>query len=216
MKKSIITLVFIGSAVAANAQALQGKIFVGASAGYTTSKSENINGNTTVKGPKTTDYAIVPNGGFYFTDNLAVTVGIGTSGTKTETIDQNNNKDVNKISATALAAGVRYTKLYNDMAGFNLDAGVSLSSGKIKNDNVEGATTISTESKFNGLRIGVTPRVIFFPSENIGIEAGFGFLGLQSSKETSGSGNNTNEDKDSTFGLDLNTSTISFGFNFYF
>ena len=211
MKKTLLTLAIIGAAITANAQDFQGKIFVGTSLGFTSSSSSTTAGNTTVDGPKRTDYSFIPNGGYYFKDNIAGIVGFGING-YSQTEKTNNGEDKTSSSLASYYIGARYTKLYNDMAGFNLDAILGGGSGSTKFESVNGNTTTTTESKTSKFTFGIRPQVVFFPTENLGIEAGFGFLGYNSTTNTAGS----SESNDSDFGLNLDTRTLTFGFNYYF
>ena len=74
------------------------------------------------------------------------------------------------------------------------------------------------DTKVTDLEIGITPGLVFFPTNKVGLEASFGFVGFsyRTSKTDLGGGDEL-KISDSTFGLNANSirPNFSLGFRYY-
>ncbi len=206
MKTTIILIlaVLLTLSTNLNAQTDQGTIMIGGSVGLMSMTIKNDNTDITTK---TTSLELIPRAGFFVADNFSIGVGVGvssiTSKSEHETFDF-DSKTV--VTGFEFAPFARYHAMLGDHGGIFAHGEISYTSTTTKEDD---------EKAGNGseLSIGVSPGVIFFPTERLGIEASFGFLGYVSEKD-----NPEGSDNDvvtNTFGLLLNANTLNFGVHYY-
>jgi|GEM_PF-3937959 len=116
----------------------------------------------------------------------------------------------------------------SDNFGFTGTFGVTYSQTKLK---VEGGgqsqVGFADGTTNTNLSAGITPGIVYFPTERIGLEANFGFLGYTSRKIKEPNGDESTE---TNFGLEANSLTpgtlrseafsvpigLQFGFRYYF
>lgn len=225
MKKvNVLTLVFIFvAAVSSFAQTSAGTLFFGGGLGFSsTSSKTSISGmgsNTTVDGPSAMEFSIVPGVGYFIADKLAVGLDLSISSTSNKETEANG--DYEKVSATEIGFTpyVRKYFMTSDNFGFTGTFGVGVAFGSSKIEDRNGNTTTTNDGpKTTALEIGITPGIVFFPTNKVGLEANFGFVGFSSvtSKADLGGGNEAKSTV-SSFGLSANSirPTFSLGFRYY-
>ena len=225
MKKvNILTLVFIFAAAASSfAQTSAGTLFVGGGLGFSSSSSKITakSGGTTVDvdGPKGSEFSILPGVGYFVADKLAIGLDLSfATGSLKET---EANGDYEKSTSTTIGF-TPYARKYfmvADNFGFTGTLGVGVAFGSSKEEVRAGSTTVTNDGpKVTALEIGVTPGLVFFPTNKVGLEANFGFVGFSSrtSKADLGGGDELKVTS-STFGLNANSirPTFSLGFRYY-
>jgi len=229
MKKvNILTLVFIFAAIVSGfAQTSAGTLFFGGGLGFGASNSKTTasgGGTTTTKdGPKSSQFSIVPGVGYFIADKLAVGLDLSfsTSSNKTPYDGINSQPgDYNKTSGTVISFTpyVRQYLMLSDNFGFTGTFGVGVGFGSSKREEKRGSTTTTTDGpKTTTLEVGITPGIVFFPTNKVGLEANFGFVGFSSETTKSKSGNNELKLTDTSFGFGANSiqPTFSLGFRYY-
>jgi outer membrane protein len=222
MKKIFLSITALLTFSLLQAQTSQGTLFIGGGLGISAGggKTESKTGSTTVStdNPKTTSLSISPGIGYFIADNLAIgldfNVGVNTS--KTKGTNFTNTKTGTSLGVSPF---IKYYKMVNDNFGFTGAFSVQVSSQKTKEKYESGSTSTTSDGpKYSNLGIGITPGFVFFPSEKIGIEANFGFLGYQSVKNEYQANTNTRVTYTSnSFGLNATTFTPAFqlGFRYY-
>lgn len=225
MKKvNILTLVFIFAVAASSfAQTSAGTVFIGGGLGFSSSNSkETVKiGGTTINtdGPQSTEFSILPGVGYFVADKLAIGIDISFTGNSLK--ENEDGGDYTKVSTTTVGFTPFARKYFMlaDNFGFTGNLGVGVAFGSSKIENKQGNTTTTTEGpKVTTLEVGISPGLVFFPSNRVGLEANFGFVGFSSetSKADLGSGNEQ-KTTETTVGLNANSirPTFSLGFRYY-
>lgn len=105
-----------------------------------------------------------------------------------------------------------------DNFGFTGTFGVGVAFGSSKEEEKNGNTTTTTDGpKVTALEVGITPGLVFFPTNKVGLEANFGFVGFSSVTSKSTNGSTETKVSNSNFGLGANSisPTFSLGFRYY-
>jgi len=227
MKKvTLLTIALtFAAAMSSFAQTSKGTLFLGGGLGFTSSsqKATAKFGGTTVEtdGDKATQFSIVPGVGYFIADKLAVGLDLSISTNSFQTPDNNDPDDYTKTTGTTFAFKPYARKYWmvGDNFGFTGTLGVGVGFGSSKVEVKAGNTTVTNDGpKTTDLEIGVTPGIVFFPTNKVGIEANFGFIGYSSSTaKTDLGGGDELKITDSTFGLSANsiTPTFSLAFRYY-
>jgi hypothetical protein len=225
MKKVNLTLVFIFAAIVSGfAQTSAGTLFFGGGLGFSssTSKLTVSGGNTTINqdGPTSSDFSIVPGVGYFVADKLAVGLDLSFSVGSEKFPDNNNPNDYTKISSNVIGINpyVRKFFMLSDNFGFTGTFGVGVGFGSSKREIRRGSTTTTTDDiKLTILEVGITPGIVFFPTNKVGLEANFGFIGFGSTTEKTKQGNTEVKETETSFGFGANSiqPTFSLGFRYY-
>lgn len=196
MKKSILTLIAgLGLAMTANAQSTdKGTILLGGNASYNFQKVVDIPGNTQV-------YSVLPHVGYFLQDHFAIGLGFGYAG-KT----QKDTKGIKTVSeAFAVSPYVRYYAGSGNVKFFGqLSAPMEWGTSKT------GGSKTGTNERYGG---ALSPGVVFFPGNKVGIE--FSVLGLHYDYH-SYKPKGEEQVEAIAFGLDANSLKPSIGINFHF
>jgi len=225
MKKVNLTLVFIFAAIVSGfAQTSAGTLFFGGGLGFSssTSKTTSSVGGTTITedGPKSSQFSIVPGVGYFVADKLAVGLDLSFSVSSKKLPDESNPNDYTKISGNVIGINpyVRKFFMLSDNFGFTGTFGVGVGLGSYKIEIQSGNTTVTTDdSKITILEVGITPGIVFFPTNKVGLEANFGFIGFGSTTTKTEQGNNEIKETETSFGFGANSiqPTFSLGFRYY-
>jgi hypothetical protein len=228
MKKiALSTFLAAATIFGANAQTSQGTLFFGGGLGFSSSsqKATAKSGGTTVEtdGEKSTEFSIVPGVGYFVADKLAIglDLSVSTSSVKTPDPGPGNAGDYEKVSGTTFAFRPYARKYWMlaDNFGFTGTLGVGVGFGSSKVETKSGNTTVTNDGpKVTNLEIGVTPGLVFFPTNKVGLEANFGFVGYSSTTaKTDLGGGGERKVNSSTIGLGANSisPTFSLGFRYY-
>ncbi len=223
-KANILTLVFIFVAAASSfAQTSAGTLFLGGGLGFSSSNSKSTtkigNVTSTADGPQATEFSIVPGVGYFIADKLAVGIDISFTGTSIKETEANGDYEKTSRTNIGFTPYVRKYFMLSDNFGFTGTLGVGVGLGSSKIEEKDGNTTTTVDGpKSTTLEFGVTPGLVFFPTNKVGLEANFGFVGFSSEtrKQDLGGGNETKVTS-SNFGFGANTirPTFSLGFRYY-
>ena len=195
MKKSILIMTTaLGFAFMANAQSTnKGTITLGGNVSYNYQKVVDANGNTQA-------YSILPGIGYFIKNNFTAGFNLGYAGTTAE--NESDNKTVSGEFALA-----PYARFYTGTSNVKFFGQLSIPMGW--GTNKSGGTKTRTTERYGA---ALSPGVVFFPNNKVGIE--FSVLGLHyqysSQKQKNGSKIEVNQ-----FGLYANSLKPSIGINFY-
>lgn len=200
MKKLLLSLVAVaGLAFTTQAQTEKGKIILGGSAGFNSTK---------LKGADKSDFNfnVIPSVGYFVSDNFALGTGVGYAYNKE--VSENNLNEAFQVSPFG-----RYYVGLSDQFKFFGQLSVPLAFGSNKdvaNDGKVGDKTATTTS----IGVNLAPGFAFFPTKKLGIELSVGGLGYNSLtvKDTPTGDKATLN----TFGLNANTVKANVGVMFHF
>ncbi|TWR31610.1 hypothetical protein FPZ43_03825 [Mucilaginibacter pallidiroseus] len=204
MKKLLLALLSITLAITASAQTGKGQKFVGGSfylnydeAG-TVSYYNYATGSTTYSQTNVLNLNISPEIGLFLTDKLAVSIQPGysrVSGTETSAFYSSVNSAQNYVYTrdyhtdyAGLSVNFRYYWMLSNKFGIYPQAGISTSH-------------VINDFKQGGLAIGGGPNVVFFPTESIGLNMGFGAINYRYNYTTHTSNFTTSLNNNFTFGI---------------
>lgn len=160
MKKLFFTLVTIfGLTSMVNAQQ-SGKMWVGGSIGFESSKTKGSD--------RTTNYNIMPELGYNMTDNVGLGIRLGYTHDEAAL-----NSTKIKTDGLVVNPFVRYSFLKGDLGGLFVDGGVGYEYSKVKGSSV----------KTHEIEVGFRPGVSLNVSDKVALTGRFGFLGYQYEKE---------------------------------
>jgi outer membrane protein len=205
MKKIILSItVLTGIAFASNAQTEKGKFILGGTASYTSTKSDADNAKASQ------NLALVPNVGYFVTNNIAVGTGIGYTYSKTPVASNFGQTEAILVSPFAR----HYTNL-SDQFKFFGQLSVPLAFGTVKSVEADGDTGSKTGSS-TSVGVALSPGFAYFPTKKVGIE--FAFRGI-SYNNTTVKDNNDNDIKGAgreDFAIGTSFFTPQIGVQFYF
>lgn len=230
MKKFLFSaLLFAATASAAQAQISKGTALVGGSIGYsnTTSKSTSINqpGTSGQREATNRSVSINPSGGLCVAENLIFGLTAGFSTQKQDApyyfyIAGNPpviREYISESSSFRVAPFLCY--YYLPVENFGLYG--QLSGGYLRQwSTVESeAQLFSTEkTKGNGAFVHITPALVFFPINKLGLELTMGSIGYTSAHskpKNLQSGQFGTETETSNFGANFGLSNLTLGASFY-
>jgi hypothetical protein len=207
MKKISLTLVFVSLFCAAIAQTTSGSMLLGGQLTFTsfTFKDEGV---SFTEEEKATTFALIPNFGYFISDNLAIGLGAGISTSKFT--DEGDGTEVIKSSQFVVAPWLRYyVPTSSEQFFFFVQARPQFGFGTETTDFGNG----ESEDKLSSLNVFVSPGFSFFPTEKWSIELVMQGIGFSSSKtEFNGGGT----DKTSGFVFDVRSFSPSLGINVFF
>jgi len=200
MKKLLLSLVAVAGLVyGANAQTEKGKIMLGGSLGFNSTKVEGA-------AKSDVSFSIVPNVGYFISDNFAIGTGVGYTSNK-EVSDNNLNQ------AFKVAPFGRYYVNLSDQFKFFGQLAVPMEFGNNKFVDNNGDTGVKL-AKTTDIGVNLAPGFAFFPTKKIGIEVSVNGLGYNNRKVTNEiTGNETTVN---SFGLEASTLAPKLGVQFHF
>ncbi|MGY0040850.1 outer membrane beta-barrel protein [Pedobacter sp. NJ-S-72] len=219
MKKLLTIAMLCASALATNAQTEKGKFILGGTIGYSSDKMDQ---QQTLN--KHNNLTILPSGGYFVKDNLALGLGIGYS----RVIDK-YTYNTNNISQTYSQKGttdyfmispfVRHYINISDKFKFFSQFSVPMKWGNIKSETESKNPAIEftpDSTKTTSIGVGIEPGFAFFPTKKIGIQLSVDGLSYVWSK-TEDKANSFNKDQKShAFNLGTNFFAPRIGIQFYF
>ena len=196
MKKALLIVAVAFASLTASAQTEQGKILVGGTVNFNSSKSDADDAEAT------NSLTIQPVIGYFVAENIAVGTGIGYQYTKLPS-------DA-KSDAIVVSPFGRYYKSISDQFKFFGQLSVPMAFGTNKNsdgDKLSSSTSIG---------VALSPGFAFFPAKKFGIE--FAFRGISYNKVTveDADGNEVEGAGSSTFNIGANFFNPQIGFVFHF
>ena len=194
MKKLIFTLAIVLAAATVSAQE-SGKMWVGGSVGFSSSKTKGSDAQTS--------YKILPEFGYFIQDNLAIAVSVGYKHLEGAQLKDLTNANLDaavdgELEGFTIAPFVRYTFLKGNVGGLFIDGGVGYSHLKEK----------TADIKYNMFDIGFRPGVAINVTDNLAVTGKFGFLGYQYTK--------AGHAKTNSFGLDFDMTQFLVGVSYVF
>jgi len=113
---------------------------------------------------------------------------------------------------------VRQYLMLSDNFGFTGTFGVGVGFGSSKREEKRGSTTTTIDGpKTTTLEVGITHGIVFCPTNEVGLEANFGFIGFGSTTAKTEQGNTEVKETETSFGFGANSiqPTFSLGFRYY-
>ncbi|MGJ1261991.1 outer membrane beta-barrel protein [Sphingobacterium spiritivorum] len=194
MKKLFLTLTAITALTfAANAQTEKGKFIVGGQVGFSTSKIQDTD-------IKSSSFSIMPQVGYFVSDNFAIGTGIGYEYNKSETTTENVNDAFKVAPYGRYYLGEGPVKFFGQLT-------VPMAWGNQKVDDVK-------TNKTTNYGVEVAPGFAYFPTSKIGIE--FKVRGLYYNHGQVENIATDTKVKTNTFGLDANSLAPTIGVQFHF
>ncbi|HEY1061120.1 MAG TPA: outer membrane beta-barrel protein [Daejeonella sp.] len=159
MKKLILSIVALSSlTLASYAQTEKGKFILGGTALYETSKSDAANANSAE------NLNLVPNLGYFVSDNFAIGTGIGYSFSKAAVASATGINNAVIVSPFG-----RYYAGLSDQFKFFGQASVPMAFGTVKavDANGDAGAKAGTSTSFG---VALSPGFVYFPTKKLGIE----------------------------------------------
>jgi outer membrane protein len=205
MKKLILSIaVLTGVAFSSQAQTEKGKWILGGSASYQSVKSDADNANAAE------NLSIVPNVGYFVSNNIAVGTGLGY---------QYTNAGIASTTGQSEAFVVApFGRLYVPIAekfSFFGQAQVPLAFGTVKETDADGK---SGDKVGNSTSIGValSPGFSYFPSKKIGIEFAFRGVSYNNLRVEDADDNKIDAASNNSFAIGTDFFAPQIGVQFYF
>jgi len=205
MKKIILSAAAIFAFGFASAQETEGTggkgfangdVFISGSVGFSSESQGDFKSNS---------FNIMPQVGFFVSDNIAIGGLIGYTSTTSDEFDGGDFFEV-KTNTLAIGAFARYYATPASDFSFFGELGAAYLTASSEFD-VPG----STENKANGFAIALSPGVSYFISDNFALEASIGALQYTTVKPDFDGAESTD-----TFELELNLTDIQFGLVYKF
>lgn len=159
MKKLILSIIALsGLSLGSYAQTEQGKYILGGTASYQSSKSDATNANAAE------NLSLVPNLGYFVSDNFAIGTGIGYNYSKTADASATGMNQAVVVSPFG-----RYYAGLSDQFKFFGQASVPMTFGTVKSVDANGDTGAKVGSS-TSVGVDLSPGFAYFPTKKIGIE----------------------------------------------
>ena len=186
------------------AQPEGGNSFIGGHFSFYGTVDKSKSGNTTEKDGSSTYFTIMPFGGYFLNDRVAVGAGIGYD---TQIVkDPQSTIEKSSTSKIVFSPFGRYY-LISGTGGIFAEASMGFSFGTNKTFTSD---VVDTENVF-GFSILLSPAVYYYVTPRLALEAKFGWLGFMSNITGTGS---DQKDVRNGFGIDLSPDSFVFGLTF--
>lgn len=210
MKKILFTSAFVVFAFfAAQAQIGAGTISVGGALEISTTGSKFKGGSSSVDGPTSSSFTFGPQAGYFLSDNLSVGAAIQyrNSTTKSASGDSKNTTNAFIFSPFAryhMPMGEKFYLFGEARVGFGFGGGKVKSGGNS-----------SDKDPSSTIGMAVSPGILFFPGEKVGIELAFNILSFDHYVEKDADDKN-NKSIQNTFSFGPNLFAPQLSVQFYF
>jgi hypothetical protein len=205
MKKVILSIALLsGVAFTSQAQTEKGKFIVGGNASYSTFKSDADNAKASH------NFSIVPNLGYFVSDNIAIGTGIGYQSSKASAASP-----IGKQEAFVIAPfGRHYTPIAGSFKFFG-QLSVPMAFGTTK---ATDADLKVGDKNGNSTSIGValSPGFAFYPSSKIGIEFAFNGISYINESFEDANGDKIKGKGGDSFAIGTNFFAPKIGIQFHF
>ena len=199
MKKLLLSLVAVAGLVySANAQTEKGKVMLGGSIGFNSTKVEGA-------AKSDVSFSVVPSVGYFVDNNFAIGTGVG----------YNYNKQVSENTlnqAFVVAPFGRYYVGLSEQFKFFGQLSVPMSFGNTKRGDVNG-DNFTKVSKDNNVGVALSPGFAFFPSKKFGIEFSVNGISYNDYNAKDANGNDNGGSKN--FNIGANFFAPKIGVQFY-
>ncbi|WP_256012276.1 outer membrane beta-barrel protein [Desertivirga xinjiangensis] len=205
MKKLVLSIALLSAfAFAGQAQTEKGKIIVGGTASYTSSKSD-------ADGAKAAEnLSLVPNIGYFVANNIAVGTGVGYNYSKLDHASSFGQNEAFVVSPFG-----RYYVDLGEKFKFFGQASVPMAFGTVKATDASGDTGAKTGTS-TSIGVAVSPGFAYFPTKKIGIEFAFQGASYESYKVKDGNDNDLEGEGRETFAIGTSFFTPKIGVQFHF
>lgn len=205
MKKVFLSIALLSAvAFTTQAQTEKGKFIVGGNASYSTSKSDADNAKSSH------NFSILPNVGYFVSDNIAVGTGIGYQSSKASI-----ESSVGKKEAFVVAPFARHYTPVAEKFKFFGELSVPMAFGTTKATDADlkvGDKTGNTTS----IGVALSPGFAYYPSSKIGIEFAFSGISYQNSKAEDADGNKLKGSGRDSFSIGTDFFAPHIGIQFHF
>ncbi len=186
------------------AQPAGGKFFIGGHLSLYGTVDKSKDGNTTEKDESSTYITVMPLGGYFLNDRVAVGAGVGLD----TQIDKYPQSTIEK-STTSKMVFTPFGRYYlvSGTGGIFAEASMGFSFGTNKTFSND---VTDTQNVF-GFSALISPGVYYYITPRLALEAKFGWFGFMSDATDLG---NDQKDVHSTLGLDLSPDSFIFGLTF--
>jgi hypothetical protein len=186
------------------AQPAGGKFIIGGHFSLYGTVNKSKNGSTTEKNGSTTYFTIMPEGGYFLNDKIAVGAGLGFD----TQIDKNPQSTIEK-STTSKMVFTPFGRYYliSGTGGIFAEASMGFSFGANKtfyND-------VTDTEKVFGYSALLSPGVYYYVTPSLALEARFGWFGFMSNVTKTA---NDQKDIQNSFGIDFSPDSFIFGLTF--
>ena len=159
MKKLILSIIALsGLTLASYAQTEKGQFILGGTASYETSKSDAANAKSTES------LNIIPNLGYFVSDNFAIGTGLGYSYSKTAFASPTGINNAVIVSPFG-----RYYAGLSDQFKFFGQASVPMAFGTVKAVDANGDAGLKAGTS-SSIGVALSPGFAYFPTKRLGIE----------------------------------------------
>lgn len=208
MKKLLAIIAISIAALNSNAQTEAGKIILGGSFEYNSTKNEQQNS-------KSSGLLIGPNIGYFVSDNLAIGIGLGYQRTKYEQdleLIGGNPIYKSKNHTFYISPYIRHYTALSEQFKFFAQFSGNYYYSKSETDVNSPGTPISQTS--NSYSVQLSPGLAFFPSKRFGIE--FALNGIYYTYNKSKDLQIARESTSKDFNIRLNATSPRIGLQYYF
>ncbi len=201
MKKLILSLTaVVALALGANAQTEKGKWILGGTASYESNKTD-------AAGAKAVEFlAIMPNAGYFVSNNLALGTGVGYQLTKGST---------SRTESITVSPFARYYAGLSDQFKFFGQASVPLAFGTVKAVDASGDVGAKTGSS-TSVGVALSPGFAYFPTKKIGIEFALNGISYTDTSVEDAGGNDIAGAGSERFSIGTNFFQPRIGIQFHF
>lgn len=205
MKKVILSIALLsGIAFTTQAQTEKGKFIVGGNVSYNTLKTD-------ADGAKAShDFSIVPNVGYFVSDNIAVGTGIGF-----QTSKASSESDFGKKNAFVIAPFGRHYVPVAEKFKFFSQLSVPMAFGTTKA--IDGDLEVGDKTgSSTSIGVALSPGFAYYPSSKIGIEFALNGIAYNNYRVEDANGNDIKGAGTDSFSIGANFFAPKIGVQFYF
>ncbi|AHJ99723.1 hypothetical protein [Hymenobacter swuensis] len=226
----LLTIGLSFSSLVAEAQLVKGTKLLGGNLGYTRSTSTQTLNNPSIPVTKreyeqvNRTFNVSPRAGVFIADNLAAGISVGYNSQKITSPLYDYSYTGNPVTyqQTArnnsfnIAPFLRYYYMPTATFGVFGQLNATYSTGKSKAETTA-PNQLDNEGKINGFGLGISPALVFFPVEKLGLELAFGGIGYGRTTSKSEATRNQPESKSmySDFGANFGLNQLSVGASYY-
>lgn len=218
------------SSLAAEAQLVKGTKLLGGSVGYSRSTSTQTQNNPSIPvtereyGQVNRSFNVSPRAGVFIADNVAAGVALGYISQKTTNpyYDYLSSgipipyQRVARSNSFNVAPFLRYYYMPTATFGVFGQLTATYGTGKSKTE-ITAPNQFNSEGKTNGFGLEISPALVFFPIDKLGLELAFGGIGYSRTTSKSEATRNQPESKStySDFGANFGLNQLSMGASYY-
>ena len=210
MKKILLTGVFVAMVFfTAQAQIGAGTVSVGGNLEISSSSSKYKSSSSSADGPTNSSFAIGPQASYFLSDEFSVGARIAFASNKSENAAGTNKTTINNFRFSPFA---RYHVPMGEKFYFFGEGRLDFGFGGGKT--TTGSTSVDRDPS-NMIGLAVSPGLLFFPGEKIGIEMAFNLLSFHSNvTKDADDKNNKSISNTFRFGPDLFSPSLSIQYYF--